>query len=113
MVNVTSIILVLFGTFLGAVGALLIKKGNDQFAFTPFIRSNYFWVGVPFYVVSTICYIFALRMEQLSIIYPLVSTTYIWTTIFSVRYLGEEMNKWKYIGLAGIVVGIVLIGIGG
>tara|TARA_Y100000310_G_C20064917_1_gene526700 strand:- start:53 stop:394 length:342 start_codon:yes stop_codon:yes gene_type:complete len=113
MVNLSSVILVLIGTFVGAVGTLLIKKGNDKFSFFKFIKSDYFWIGVPFYVVSTICYVLALRMEQLSIIYPLASTTYIWTTLFSVKYLGEQMNRWKYLGLSGIILGVILIGVGG
>ena len=112
MVNLSSVILVLIGTFIGAIGTLLIKKGNDEFSFLKFVKSKYFLIGIPLYVVSTVCYVLALRMEQLSIIYPLASMTFLWTTLFSVKYLGEKMNKWKYFGLSGIILGVAMIGIG-
>tara|TARA_Y100000310_G_scaffold312525_1_gene359911 strand:- start:1157 stop:1498 length:342 start_codon:yes stop_codon:yes gene_type:complete len=112
MINSSSVILILIGTFIGAIGTLLIKKGNDKLSFSKFVRSKYFLIGIPLYGVSTVCYVLALRMEQLSIIYPLASMTYLWTTLFSVKYLGEKMNKWKYFGLSGIILGVVLIGAG-
>ncbi len=112
MVNLISIILVLVGSIVGALGALIIKKGTDKHSFIRLLRSKTLYIGFFIYGLSTIFYILALRIEELSIIYPLVSVTYIWTTLFSVKYLKEKMNKWKWISLIGIIIGVVLIGIG-
>jgi len=112
VVDFTSLMLVLIGSFLGAVGTLFIKKGTSACSFWKLWRTKYFWGGMFLYVFSTLFYVIALRSEELSVVYPLVSTTYIFTTYLSVKYLGEKMNKWKWIGLIGIIVGVVLIGIG-
>ncbi|MFH0701142.1 MAG: EamA family transporter [Candidatus Woesearchaeota archaeon] len=113
MVNLLSIVLVLIGTVVGAVGALILKKGTTKYRLREMLFTKYFWSGVLLYVLSTVFYIIALRQEHLSVLYPIVSTTYLWTTILGVKFLGEKMNKWKYMGLVGIIVGVVLIGIGG
>ena len=103
---------VLFGAFLGAFGTLMVKKSVDQYSFLRSLKSSLMWMGIFFYGLSTLFYIVALRKEELSIIYPLVSTTYVWTTLFSVKFLKEEMNQWKWIGLFGIILGVILIGVG-
>jgi len=112
MVNILAIGLVLFGAFIGAFGTLMVKKSVDKHSFFRSLRSGLMWAGICFYGISTLFYVVALRKEELSIIYPLVSTTYVWTTLFSVKFLKEEMNKWKWWGLAGIIIGVILIGFG-
>ena len=57
-------------------------------------------------------YIFALKGADLSVLYPLVSTSYVWTVVFSQKLLGEKMNKYKWIGIAAILLGVSLIGLG-
>jgi len=113
MVNLLSIGLVLVGTVLGAMGALILKKGTNKYRLRKMLFTRYFWGGGLLYGISTLLYMFALRGEHLTVLYPLVSTTYLWTTIFGVKFLGEKMNKWKYIGLAGIIIGVIMIGLGG
>jgi drug/metabolite transporter (DMT)-like permease len=112
MVNAIAVGLVLFGSFIGAFGTLMVKKSVDKYSFFHSLKSRLMWAGIIFYGASTLFYIVALRKEELSIIYPLVSTTYVWTTLFSVRYLKEEMNQWKWLGLGGIILGVILIGFG-
>ena len=112
MVNVLAIGLVLSGAFIGAFGTLMVKKSVDKHSFLRSLRSSLMWAGLIFYGISTLFYIVALRKEELSIIYPLVSTTYVWTTLFSVKFLKEEMNPWKWWGLSGIILGVILIGFG-
>lgn len=112
MVNVLAVIFVLIGAFIASVGILCIKKGTNRYSFLDLWKTYYFWLGVLAYFFATIFYVLALRWEALSITYPLVSTTYIWTTFLSIKYLGEKMTKRKWLGLIGIVVGVVLIGLG-
>ena len=112
MVNLLILSIVLTGAFIGAFGTLMIKKSTTHYPFFKLFKSSFLWIGLFFYVLSTLFYIFALRKEELSIIYPLVSTTYIWTTFFSVKYLKEKMDVWKWVGLSGIIIGVVFIGLG-
>ena len=112
MVSFVPVFLVLVSSLIGAVGTFLIKKGTNKHSFFVLLKSKFLWIGFIFYGVSTILYLWALSQEDLTIIYPLVSTAYIWTTIFSVKYLGEKMNDYKWLGLVGIILGVVLIGFG-
>ena len=112
MVNFMSVLLILVGSVIGSYGTLIVKKGTNQHAFRSLLTSWQLWFGLFLYGLAVIFYVFALRAEELSVVYPLVSISYIWTTLFSVKLLGEKMNQWKWIGLLGIILGIVLIGIG-
>jgi len=62
--------------------------------------------------VSTVLFIAGLRGGDLSVLYPLVSTIYIWVCLLSVKFLGERMNSQKWVGIACVIVGVALIGFG-
>lgn len=100
------------GTAVGSYGILLLKKGISKLKFKELLLSKFLWCGGGLYGFSIIPYLVALRMGELSVVYPFVSTAYIWTMLFSVKFLGEKMNKWKWISLIGIIMGVVLIGLG-
>ncbi|MBI4983182.1 multidrug transporter [Candidatus Woesearchaeota archaeon] len=112
MVKYLALLLVLIATLIGAVGALTLKKATSNHTFREMLFNSKVWVGFFLYGLSTIFYILALRMEQLSVVYPLVSLSYLWTTSLSIKFLGEKMNVWKYLALGGIIVGVTLIGVG-
>ncbi|MBT6774711.1 hypothetical protein HOA91_05070 [Candidatus Woesearchaeota archaeon] len=112
MVNLLALAIIFVGSFIGATGTAVMKNGTNKYTFKKLLFSIDFWDGLFLYIIATVFYLIVLSMEQLSVVYPLVSLTYIWTTILSVKYLGEKMNKWKYFSLTGIIMGIVLIGIG-
>ncbi|MBT5924677.1 EamA family transporter [Candidatus Woesearchaeota archaeon] len=112
MVDMVAFVLVLFGSIIGAFGALELKRGADKFSFFKLWKSFSLWTGLVLYGASVFFYVFALRREELSVVYPLVSTTYIWITLLSMKFLGEKLNKWKVFGLIGIICGLILIGVG-
>jgi len=107
-------IVVLIGSFLGALGSLYLKKGANKFSFDLFkLITNYEIIfGIIIYAISAIMFIIALKDNPLSIIYPLVSTSYIWVSILSIKFLGERMNTMKWIGIFYIILGVISIGIG-
>lgn len=111
---IISISIILVSCVLGAYGALLMKMGSDRlkFRFKSIIKNKHLIGGVFLYGVATVLYILALKGGELSILYPLVSLTYVFTIIFSQRILGEKMNKYKWIGIVLILIGVSLIGIG-
>ena len=112
--NLISIILTIIASFIGSFGALYLKKSSQKFSFNlKLILSNSNLLkGISLYVVATVLYILALRKGHLSVLYPMVSITYIFITILSVKELHEPINKYKIIGMSCIIVGIILIGIG-
>ena len=112
MVNPLVLGLILFDTLIGAVAALVIKKGTNKSSLRHLWKTPYLWGGLFLYGVSVLIYMIILPLEELTVIYPLVATSYIWATIFAVRFLGDKMNQWKYIGLVGIIIGVIFIGLG-
>jgi drug/metabolite transporter (DMT)-like permease len=109
-----ALIITVIATIFGAVGSLLLKIGSNKFKFDIIaLITNYtLIIGLSFYVLASILFIFALKYTELSYLYPFISLSYIWTAILSIKYLNEEMNKWKWIAIIIIIIGVSFIGFG-
>ena len=110
MTSIVSILMVLVACVIGASGAVLLKKEASNVSFRKLHITPLMILGVFFYGVSTIMFILALRGSQLSILYPLVSTTYAWIAVFSAFFLNEKMTKLKIMGISLIFIGVSVIG---
>jgi len=109
-----SIVLVILATLVGAFGPILLKKASaKRLSKISSLTTNYpLFGGVTLYAIGTILFIPALKGGDLSVLYPFVALTYIWVSLLSVKFLGEKMNKFKWSGIALIIIGVSLIGIG-
>ncbi len=114
MTALSSIALVTLGCMLGAYGAILLKKGADKLKFSLrlILENTSLIFGFLLYGLGTVLYILALREGELSILYPLVSITYVFIAILSQIILKEKMNRYKWIGIMLILIGVSLIGMG-
>lgn len=114
MTELWSIALVIVGCVAGAYAGILLKKAADSLKlnFWSIIKNKNLIYGVLIYGFGTLTYILALKGGELSILYPLIATTYIWIAVLSQKMLGEKMNKYKWLGIGLILVGVSLIGIG-
>jgi drug/metabolite transporter (DMT)-like permease len=106
--------LAFLAALIGAFGPIYIKRGMDKFSLKPrSLTKNYnLMAGVFFYVFGILMFMFALKGGELSILYPSVATSYIWVSILSVKMLKEKMDKRKWLGIAGIILGVILIAVG-
>lgn len=106
--------LILFSTFIGSFGSVFFKKGADKLSLnlSSLLKNWALPVGLVFYVSSAAIFIYALKGGELSVLYPLVSLTYVWVCFWSIWFLGERMNLFKWLGIFFIVVGVGLIGLG-
>ena len=106
--------LVILATIVGAFGPILLKKASaKRLSNISSLLKNYnLFAGVALYAVGTLLFIPALKGGDLSDLYPFVAVTYIWVSLLSVRFLGEKMNRFKWIGIALIIVGVSFIGLG-
>lgn len=114
--------LVLFATIIGAFGPIFLKKGTDKLNRNVFsslkgflkatIGNGNLVFGISFYSASFVIYILALRGGDLSVIYPLVSLSYVWVSILSIWILKEHMNSIKWSGVLFIILGAALVGLG-
>lgn len=106
--------LVISATLIGAFGPILLKKASaKRLSKISSLATNYhLFGGVALYAIGTLLFIPALKGGDLSVLYPFVALTYIWVSLLSVKFLGEKMNKFKWIGIALIIIGVSFIGIG-
>jgi len=107
-------LLVLFTTFLTSSAQLLWKKGSATLTFDVLsILSNYYLIGgVLLYIIGGTLLIFSFRGGEVSVLYPIIATSYIWVSFLSIYFLNESMNFYKWSGVIGIIIGIALIGYG-
>ena len=108
-----AIALVLVAQLIGAFGPIFLKRSSSHFALSVkgiFLNYNLI-AGIFFYVLATLLFIPALRGGELSVLYPMVSTVYIWVSLLSVKMLKEQMTSYKWAGICIIIFGVILIGI--
>ncbi len=74
------------------------------------ISSPGLWAGLVLYGINTGLLILALRDGELSLLYPVISLTYVWVTIMSVSVLGESLTLTKAAGIALICLGVAFLG---
>ena len=106
--------IILFSTLLTSTAQLFYKFGAEKLSLD-IIRliTNYELImGMVLYAIGGILLILSFRGGEVSVLYPIFATSYIWVSFLSIYFLGEIMNVFKWLGIAAIVVGIVLIGIG-
>ena len=106
--------LVVSATLIGAFGPILLKKASaKKLSKLSALATNYhLFGGVALYAIGTLLFIPSLKGGDLSVLYPFVSLSYIWVSLLSIKFLGEKMNKYKWIGIALIIIGVSFIGIG-
>lgn len=54
--------------------------------------------------------ILALRDGHLSMLYPIISLTFVWVNLLSIYLFGDHMNLWKGTGMALIMAGVAVMG---
>ena len=104
--------LVFIATIFGSFGPIFFKKGSKEFKLRTIYKNYNFILGIAFYAVGTLLFIPALKGGELSVLYPFVSLSYIWVSLLSVKIIGEKMNKFKWIGILLIIIGVIFIGVG-
>ena len=106
--------LVILASIIGSMGPILFKKGSAKSLtkISSLVKNYNLMGGFALYGVGTILFIPALKGGELSVLYPLVALTYIWVSLFSKKFLKEEMNKFKWLGVLVIIIGVTFIGIG-
>ncbi|MBI2659913.1 hypothetical protein HYX07_02030 [Candidatus Woesearchaeota archaeon] len=110
----SAALLVLFTTLLTSSAQLFWKKGSAALSFDIFaiLTNHYLMAGILLYIVGGVLLILSFRGGEVSVLYPIIATSYIWVSFLSIFFLNELMNSFKWLGVASIITGIVLIGYG-
>lgn len=106
-----TILFTLVTAFLAAVGQLLFKWGAALVSTSPWtwLFNWQLMAGLALHGVGFVLLVIALKYGNLSILYPVLGTSYIWVAVLSVRYLGEPFAIAQWLGVALIVGGVSLI----
>lgn len=109
-VKLSIILLVALCALLGATGQIFFKLASKNLSFDvmSLITNWKLFLGLFFYAIATVLFVFALRYGNLSILYPIIATSYIWVTIFSTVFLKEAFPPYKWIGVL-LIIGAVWI----
>ncbi len=110
-----AVLTLIFTTLLTSTAQLFYKLGINSirsFSLLDITSSYYILGGMLLYIIGGTLMIVSFRGGDLSVLYPIIATGYIWVSFLSVFFLNESMNPLKWLGIGGIVLGIVLIGFG-
>jgi drug/metabolite transporter (DMT)-like permease len=109
-----AIVMIVAFTFFAAIAQPLFKTGaNRLFAhltFAGFITDVPLIVGLFLYGCGSVLMILALRHGELSVLYPVISLSYVWVALLSVVILHETMTPVKAAGIATIIAGVATLG---
>ena len=110
----SSILLVFSASFIGSLGMATLKAGANRLrpGLFPMLTSWRVAMGVGLFVLSSVPYVLGLKRGSLTVLFPMVSLSYIWGVIWARIFFNEPFNRSKLCGLVLIVAGVVFIGLG-
>jgi len=73
------------------------------------ITNHFLWIGLGLYGVGFILLNIAFHGGEVSTLYPIIATSYIWVAFLSYYLFGEHLRAVKVIGILMIVLGVGLI----
>jgi len=68
--------------------------------------------GMILYVLGAFIMIIAFKGGEVSVLYPIVATSYIWVSLMSLYFFNENLNLFRWIGIFVIIAGVIFISIG-
>lgn len=95
-----------------AMGQMLWKLGVSKmggFNIVSIILNPYIISGVALYGLATLLWLYVLSKEELSLVYPLQSITYVLGTILAIFVFHENVSLLRWIGIAVIIAGATLV----
>jgi len=106
--------LVLGGSVIGSIGAVFLKSGAMAIKRT-WSSILYNWklaMGIVTYLLSSVLFVKGMSHGELSVLFPMVSLSYICSLVWSKLLFHEKVTRAKLFGIGMILVGIVCLGLG-
>lgn len=101
-------------TVIAAVAQPLFKIGANRLSGNPslagLVTDIPLIAGLALYGLGSVLMILALRHGELSVLYPIISLSYVWVAILSVLIFHEKMTPVRISGIATIIVGVSVMG---
>ncbi len=108
--------MILLFTVLSASAQVMWKYGTGRLANHPTLMvviTDYPLIGgLAIYGLAAVLMIVALKHGELSVLYPLISLSYVWVAIAAVVMFHESMPPAKIVGICTIMAGVAVMGRG-
>ena len=101
--NKVGIMLAVCSSLCTCTGQLLWKLSADKGAIMIF-------AGFIVYGIAALVMLFAYRFGSLSVLQPILSSSYVFSSIVAVTILNESMTFPKFAGIIIIIISVILIG---
>lgn len=113
--NTKAVLLALLCTAIVSGAQIFLKKGSEQFslAWPDILQQIYNYplvAGALLYAVGAVFFLKAFKFGELSVVYPVMASSYVIVTLLSVYFLDESIGLQKWIGIGLITGGVILIG---
>lgn len=113
-----ALLMVLCCTIIGAAAQILLKKGTAALGENPSLMqtavgiftNRLLFTGYALYGMSAVLLVMALRLGELSLLYPVFTLTYVWVMLLSHFVFQESLNPLKLVGVAVIMCGVAILG---
>lgn len=111
----SSMLLVLLASVLGSFASVLLKAGanhlhrdRDRLQRAALRLGG----GVALFGSSSVVYAAAVTKGSLTVLYPIVSMSYVWTLLWGRLFFHEKINRLKVCGVTLILAGVFSIASG-
>jgi len=110
-----AVMLMVVCTLFTSAAQLLLKLGSEDLSLNIFsLVTNWpLMLGLVSYSMGAVLLIVALRGGEVTILYPIVASSYIWVALGSNLFFGEVINGMRWSGLGLVMLGIIFINMGG
>ncbi|MEA2037769.1 MAG: hypothetical protein U9O94_09745 [Nanoarchaeota archaeon] len=110
----SAIGLIILCTAFTSLAQVFYKVGADRLKFDFFsLITNYPLIaGMTLYIIGAAIMIYAFKGGEVSVLYPIIATSYIWVSLLSLYFFNELLNLFKILGVLTIIAGIIFISLG-
>lgn len=117
-----TLVVVFFMAMSGSVGNVFLKRGMDRIgavelaptslahAFWQTVTSATIWLGIAFLLAFFLLYLLVLSWADYSYVMPASAFGYAVVAFLGVAVLGETVSMRRWLGVALICIGVMLVG---
>jgi undecaprenyl phosphate-alpha-L-ara4N flippase subunit ArnE len=108
-----AILLMILCTIFTSLGEILWKFGVNKIEMSAWITffNLPFVMGFVSYGIGAILILLAFQRGELSILYPIIATSYVWVSLISPwLFPTDSMNIWKWAGVLIILASVSVLG---
>lgn len=110
--SITVIGQICFKKSTNSIGTFDMHNGGDRIRFLLKIFTKpYLWTGILAMIIGLIVWLLAIAQGDLSLVFPIGSLQYILILFLAHKFLGEKIDRMKFIGTLLVMVGIALMSI--